>query len=324
MKGAPSGAQTIANQATINEIFGGEGERQRERDILQEKALVSAIQLPEFNEACARLIAIRNLPHTLLDWPQFWAGILAVNYMGKDMIRVCRKDVPQLLRRAFTRHKKALAQSFKVRSRGFISLSICGQPRQKPSTKLSLPLGSMQNQCKQRLLTFPSANLEEITATSSKLSRIFLEVVEDYAIRSDRIGFFILDNAPSNDNMLRFIAEEINEAHPASFLPRIRRVRCNEHVINLAVQAFLFRGKTRAYRADEDEAIKITLQDTQRLTDEENSNKRDQADIADDWRQMGALGKLHNINVWFRSSTQRYQEFVAAASRAIPLDNDTR
>ncbi|KAM5527587.1 hypothetical protein FOXYSP1_19949 [Fusarium oxysporum f. sp. phaseoli] len=124
--------------------------------------------------------------------------------------------------------------------------------------------------------------------------------------------------------MLRFIAEEINEAHPASFLPRIRRVRCNEHVINLAVQAFLFRGNSRAYRADEDEAIKITLQDTQRLTDEENSNKRDQADIADDWRQMGALGKLHNINVWFRSSTQRYQEFVAAAGRAIPLDNDTR
>ncbi|RKK10018.1 hypothetical protein BFJ68_g16410 [Fusarium oxysporum] len=110
MKGAPSGAQTIANQAIINETFGGEGERQRERDILQEKALVSAIQLPEFNEACARLIAIRNLPHTLLDWPEFWAGILAVNYMGKDMIRVCRKDVPQLLRRAFTRHKKALAQ----------------------------------------------------------------------------------------------------------------------------------------------------------------------------------------------------------------------
>ncbi|KAH8744462.1 hypothetical protein F5883DRAFT_439923, partial [Diaporthe sp. PMI_573] len=96
MRGAPPGAQTIANQATINDIFGREGERQRERDIQQEKALVSAIQLPEFNEACARLIAIRNLPHTLLDWPEFWAVILSVNYMGKDMIRVCRKDVPRV------------------------------------------------------------------------------------------------------------------------------------------------------------------------------------------------------------------------------------
>ncbi|KAH8656747.1 hypothetical protein BGZ61DRAFT_466290 [Ilyonectria robusta] len=94
MKGAPPGAQTIANQATINDIFGREGERQRERDIQQEKALVSAIPLPEFNEACARLIAIRNHPHTLLDWPEFWAVIHSVNYMGKDMIRVCRKDVP--------------------------------------------------------------------------------------------------------------------------------------------------------------------------------------------------------------------------------------
>ncbi|KAH8745842.1 hypothetical protein F5883DRAFT_586643 [Diaporthe sp. PMI_573] len=39
MRGAPPGAQTIANQATINDIFGREGERQRERDIQQKKAL---------------------------------------------------------------------------------------------------------------------------------------------------------------------------------------------------------------------------------------------------------------------------------------------
>jgi hypothetical protein len=153
---------------------------------------------------------------------------------------------------------------------------------------------------------------------------VFLEVVEDYAIRLDRIGFFTLDNAASNDTMLRFIAEEINEAHPALFVPRIHRIPYNGHVINLAAKAFLFRGKSRASRADEDEAIKMAPQDTQRLTDEENSNKRDQADVADDWRHMGALGKLHNINVWFRSSIQRYQECVAAAGRAIPLDNDTR
>ncbi|KAH8743047.1 hypothetical protein F5883DRAFT_441414 [Diaporthe sp. PMI_573] len=88
IKGAPPGAQKAASQATINDIFGREDQRQKERDIQQEKGLVSAIQLPEFNEACGRLIAIRNLPHTLLDWPEFWAVILSVNYMAKDIVRL--------------------------------------------------------------------------------------------------------------------------------------------------------------------------------------------------------------------------------------------
>jgi hypothetical protein len=323
MKGAPPGAQTIANQATINDIFGREGERQRERDIQQEKALVSAIQLPEFNEACARLIAIRNLPHTLLDWPEFWAVILSVNYMGKDMIRVCRKDVPQRLRRTFTLHKKALAQKLQS-SLSWIHFSIDMWTAPSKTGYQAIVASWVDAESMQAETALLSLREFRGTHGGEQQARVFLEVVEDYAIRLDRIGFFTLDNAASNDNMLRFIAEEINEAHPALFVPHIRRVRCNWHVINLAVQAFLFRGKSRASRADEDEAIKMAFQETQRLIDEENSTKRDQADIADDWRQMGALGKLHNINVWFRSSTQRYQEFVAAAGRAIPLDNDTR
>lgn len=42
------------------------------------------------------------------------------------------------------------------------------------------------------------------------------------------------------------------------------------------------------------------------------------------WRQHGSLGMLHNLVVWIRSSTQRYQAFVQAAGRMIPQDNSAR
>ncbi|KAN0072534.1 hypothetical protein V8E54_009463 [Elaphomyces granulatus] len=33
---------------------------------------------------------------------------------------------------------------------------------------------------------------------------------------------------------------------------------------------------------------------------------------------------IHNVNIWVQASTQRYNDFMTAIGRAIPLDNDTR
>jgi hypothetical protein len=65
-------------------------------------------------------------------------------------------------------------------------------------------------------------------------AKAFLGVMDDYDLRT-KIGYFTSDNHPSNDKMLRHIAEQI-----LSFNAVKRRIRCNGHIINLAVQAFLF------------------------------------------------------------------------------------
>jgi hypothetical protein len=54
-------ASRTAFKNIIKDIFGKQAERQKDRDIEQEKQLRAAIQEPEFKEACARLITIRNL-----------------------------------------------------------------------------------------------------------------------------------------------------------------------------------------------------------------------------------------------------------------------
>jgi hypothetical protein len=84
-------------------------------------------------------------------------------------------------------------------------------------------------------------------------------------------------------------------------------MRCNGHIINLAVKAFLF----------------------QELEGAQDDNQGDDVDYRDDelrktFRGFGPLGKLHNIVVHTRGSPARLNHFNDLAGRMIPLDNNTR
>ncbi|OWT42471.1 restless-like transposase [Pochonia chlamydosporia 170] len=141
------------------------------------------------------------------------------------------------------------------------------------------------------------------------IAETFLQVVDSYGVRA-KMGYFTLDNAYNNDTMMHTVAETcgFNSTH--------RRLRCNGHIINLAVQAFLF-GKNK-------EASDEALRQVSRLSRREQEGAVGRAETATAWRQYGALGMLHNLVVWIRSSTQRYQAFLQAAGRIIPQDNSTR
>ncbi|CEJ95185.1 hypothetical protein VHEMI10682 [[Torrubiella] hemipterigena] len=141
------------------------------------------------------------------------------------------------------------------------------------------------------------------------IAEAFLQVIDLYELRG-KIGYFTLDNAYNNDTMIRAIAEA------CKFDPAHRRLRCNGHIVNLAIQAFLF-GKNKDAS---DEAIRQTSQ----LSCKEQEGDAGRAESATAWRQYGALGMLHNLVVWIRSSTQRYQAFLLVAGRMIPQDNSTR
>ena len=81
-------ASRTAFKNTIKDLFGKQAEQQKGRDIEQEKQLRAAIQESEFKEACIRLIIVRNLPHILFNWPEFWNIILSINYMMKDILNL--------------------------------------------------------------------------------------------------------------------------------------------------------------------------------------------------------------------------------------------
>ena len=109
----PPGPTKIAFNNTIADIFGGQKTSQEQQNLIEEKTLQAAIKVPEFKEACARLITVRNLPCSLLDWPEFWAVILSVNYMAKETLRFARQDVPKLIESTYILHCEELIKKLK-------------------------------------------------------------------------------------------------------------------------------------------------------------------------------------------------------------------
>ena len=83
-----------------------------------------------------------------------------------------------------------------------------------------------------------------------------LEVFREYKI-GGRIGFFILDNASSNDTCVDLVLRKLYPSMNAKQRLR-RRLRCLGHIINLAAQAFLL-GKQSQETSEQLELAYHTL-----------------------------------------------------------------
>ena len=153
--------------------------------------------------------------------------------------------------------------------------------------------------------------LKEIHGSHSgeNQATIILDVIDFYQFRN-KLGYFVMDNITSNDTLIRTVAREINTTDGVSYNPERRRLRCNGHVINLSVRAFLF-GKA----SDDVDYIEWTsIEGVLPTTDDLNK-----------WRKIGPLGKLHNIVVYICHSSQRRQAFQHhSGGLSLRRDNSTR
>ena len=120
-----------------------------------------------------------------------------------------------------------------------------------------------------------------------------LEVIKDYGI-GDRVGFFMLDNASSNDVAVDIILRTLYPTMSDAARKR-RRLRCLAHITNLVAQAFLLGPKAN----DVVDEIRQAY------------SRCDFDKIASIWRKHGALGRLHNIVRYIRLTPQRRQAFRA-------------
>jgi len=127
--------------------------------------------------------------------------------------------------------------------------------------------------------------------TGINQAQIVLNVIGEYKI-GGKIGYFMLDNASSNDTAVDLILKTLYPKMSEKQRKR-RRLRCLGHVVNLCAQAFLL-GK----KAD------TTLEELELAY-----SRHDFESIAKIWRQQGALGRLHNIIRYIRMSPQRREEF---------------
>ncbi|KAI8412223.1 hypothetical protein FOFC_08853 [Fusarium oxysporum] len=89
--------------------------------------------------------------------------------------------------------------------------------------------------------------------------------------------------------------------------PKVHRLRCQGHIINLAAKAFLFVTDNEKLELDDPGVHNVTLKHIEA------------------WRKKGPLGKIHNFVVFIQRSVQRSQKFLTIShNRKLARDNDTR
>ncbi|OAQ60845.1 transposase-like protein [Purpureocillium lilacinum] len=117
--------------------------------------------------------------------------------------------------------------------------------------------------------------------SGENIAKVLSAVIEYYGIAA-AIGFFMMDNASSNDTCIRELAKRYSAVDHQS------RLRCVGHMLNLIVKALLFgKGVSKLERqlcgASDDERLEI-------------------------WRKQSFIGKLHNFCVWINRTDQRREQ----------------
>jgi hypothetical protein len=140
---------------------------------------------------------------------------------------------------------------------------------------------------------------------------VLLPTLQDYGILH-KLGAIVGDNASTNDTLCRAMEKHLLNEESLKWNAKQWRIRCIGHIINLAVQAFLFQN---ILDIEELESYDEKEKKGEKGDDEEKRAK---------FRLMGPLGQLHNIIVHIRGSPRRINAFLEITGRMIPLDNRTR
>ena len=144
---------------------------------------------------------------------------------------------------------------------------------------------------------------------AQELQETLLSVLREYKI-SDKIGYFIADNAANNDAALRLLSRHIDVK------PARQRLRCSGHVINLVVKAILYGVDSEcmldAALSESDHRGDSELFDTSTVSKfEAVLRSKDESSRLDAWRKKGPIGKLHNLVVHIKSGSARRRFFEA-------------
>ena len=139
-----------------------------------------------------------------------------------------------------------------------------------------------------------------------------MPLLQEYGI-TQMLRAVIGDNSSTNNTLCRAIKAHLKrEDRDSQWSATQWWVRCIGHILNLAVQGFLFHNS-------------ITVEELELYNElEQKGELKDIEKVKQKFRLLSVLSKLHNIIVDTYSSANRTQEFLALCLRIIPLDNCTR
>lgn len=141
--------------------------------------------------------------------------------------------------------------------------------------------------------------------SGEEVAIILVKIIKFWSLES-RLGVFVGDNSEVNDIAINRVLEVLR---PDIKDNKQRRSRCLGHIINLAARAFLFGANVDAFEQ---------VADTGAVAIESAAARSAQVE----WRKKGAVGKLHNLVIYIRSSSLRREAWKRKRVDSAEIDGE--
>lgn len=240
-----------------------------------------------------RWITLENIPFKKLQSPYFRMIFSRIHPLMQESIIPSEKAARQWVYTEFAMHKEEVREILKnAASRIYLSFDLWTSPRRKAINGVVANFVDDRGKCQTAMLAFREmTNCYDGKAIAANV----LAVIDDYDLR-DKVGFFVLDNASSNDTAVAILGETLQ------FDPKVRRLRCIGHILNLVAQQLLFGSDFEKF---EGEIARV-------------ANLREEVKL---WRAQGPIRIVATIVRWINKSSGRVKRFEDAQGEVWRREN---
>ena len=149
--------------------------------------------------------------------------------------------------------------------------------------------------------------------SGENITKLVIMTLQSFEI-SDRVAFYISDNASAMDKAIRLLCEATGSNYEWS------RLRCAAHIINIVVSYSLYSKNIGSDREISQSELQAFIDAIYKKTTGETTMEEAEL-IAAAWRRKGPLGKLHNIIVFVMRNPQRLKAFKMAQQQAAAIES---
>lgn len=294
-----------ACQSDIRELYKKqELQKQDTAEQTVRNTLKAAAEPIRIKEALLRLIILHDLPFNTVEWPQFHTFIHTINYMAGGTVWTSHQSVANAIQRNFDIKQSAVKETLRqARSRIHLCTDTWHSPNHKELQAITAHFVDQTGGLRKALLDVHDMPRGH---SSKEIAPAVLQSLDRYDIRS-KLGYITMDNAVENDLLCERLSKELNNWDPVE-----HRLRCLGHIINLAVQSFLF-AKSQ-----------IALEAAIELSQEEQDAVLEYSAEAG-WVSQEPLQKILSFTNATRASDKLYNEFKnLCGQRTIHKPNETR
>lgn len=252
--------------------------------------LCSSYDYDEFKRLLVRWIVYCFIAFRMLENAYFRELICFLNQSIGDLLPKAASTVRAMVKEEYDKQKELLVKDLsEAQSKIHISFDLWTSPNYYAIISVYSHFVDRRGRRSSRLLAF--RRLHGSHGGENQASAL-LDVIDEYRLRR-KVGYFMCDNAKSNDKAVSAVLKQL---YPAIQQRQIlaRRLRCLGHITNLAARAM------------------ILGQNAGKALDRVNGQVRKGAFEAVEqfWRGRGAVGRLHNIIRYIRWNPQRREAFA--------------